>query len=316
MLQVFAQRSPEAVALTCHHDPNTIFYHHLLKDLYGSPNMYAHTSGCEQDRRSACLTIFGHVFPMHDFANAKYVILWGMNMLGANQGLWESRALLQAKKKGCKLVVVDPNFTETAQKADEWLPVKPGTDAALALAMCHSIIEENLHDAQFCDQYTEGFGGFRDHLRDKGYTPEWAADICGIDADTIKRIARDTPVGTGSLLDDLDFRRRIAKLEMRYRSVTLANMRTLAAAQLGHAPGAESSILKLVGTELYQEITELTMDALGQDVMGWFDSPEEALPAHSRYVASQFNYLRAVTIYGGSNEIQRNVIAKQILGLS
>ncbi len=182
---------PEAVALTCHHDPNTVFYHHLLKDLYGSPNMYAHTSGCEQDRRAACLTLFGHVFPMHDFANSRYVILWGMNMLGANQGLWESRALLEAKKRGCKLVVVDPNFTETAQKADEWLPVKPGTDAALALAMCHTIIDENLHDAKFCDQYTEGFGGFRDHLVEKGYTAEWAAEICGIDADTIKRIARE-----------------------------------------------------------------------------------------------------------------------------
>ena len=88
---------PEAVALTCHHDPNTVFYHHLLKDLYGSPNMYAHTSGCEQDRRSACLTLFGHVFPMHDFVNSKYVMLWGMNNLGANQGLWESRDLIEAQ---------------------------------------------------------------------------------------------------------------------------------------------------------------------------------------------------------------------------
>jgi len=132
----------------------------------------------------------------------------------------------------------------------------------------------------------------------------------------LKRIARDTPVGTGTLLDDAAFRRRIAKLEMRYRAVSMANMRTLAAAQLGHAPGAESSILKLVGTELYQEITELAMDALGHDALGWFDSPDEAMPSHSRYIASQWNYLRAVTIYGGSNEIQRNVIAKQILGLS
>lgn len=182
---------PEAVALTCHHDPNTVFYHHLLKDLYGSPNMYAHTSGCEQDRRAACLTLFGHVFPMHDFANSRYVMLWGMNMLGANQGLWESRALLEAKKKGCKLVVVDPNFTETAQKADEWIPIRPGTDGAMALAMCHVIIEENLHDAAFCDAYCEGFSGFRDHLREKGYTPEWATEICGIEAETIARLARE-----------------------------------------------------------------------------------------------------------------------------
>ena len=131
----------------------------------------------------------------------------------------------------------------------------------------------------------------------------------------VKRIARETPVGTGTLFDDPAFRRRIAKLEMRYRAVAMANLRTLAAAQLGRAPGAESSILKIVGTELYQEATELAMDAMGHDAIGWFDAPEAALPEHERYVASQFNYLRAATIYGGSNEIQKNIIAKQILRL-
>ena len=134
------------MAYTCHHDPNTVFFRHLLGDLYGSPNNYTHTSGCEQDRRAACLTLFGHVFPMHDFANSRYVILWGMNNLGANQGLWESRALIDAKKKGCKLVVVDPNFTETAQKANEWVPIRPGTDGAMALAMCRVIVDDELYD--------------------------------------------------------------------------------------------------------------------------------------------------------------------------
>jgi thiosulfate reductase/polysulfide reductase chain A len=182
---------PEAVAYTCHHDPNTVFFRHLLGDLYGSPNNYTHSSGCEQDRRAACLTLFGHVFPMHDFANSRYVILWGMNMLGANQGLWESRALIEAKKKGAKLVVVDPNFTETAQKANEWIPIRPGTDAAMALAMCNVIIEENLYDRDFVNRYCEGFNGFREHLRGKGYTPAWAETICGIKAETIARLARE-----------------------------------------------------------------------------------------------------------------------------
>ena len=185
------QYGPEAVALTCHHDPNTQFYRHLLGELYGSPNLYSHTSGCEQDRRSACLTLFGHVFPMHDFENSKYVMLWGMNNLGANQGLWESRALIEAKKKGCKLVVVDPNFTETAQKADEWVPINPGTDGALALAMCHSIISNRLYDQDFAASYCNGFDGFRDHLQEKGYTPEWAEPICGISKETIERLARE-----------------------------------------------------------------------------------------------------------------------------
>jgi alkylation response protein AidB-like acyl-CoA dehydrogenase len=131
----------------------------------------------------------------------------------------------------------------------------------------------------------------------------------------VKRIARETPLGTGTLFDDPAFRRRIARLEMRYRAVAMANLRTLAAAQLGRAPGAESSILKIVGTELYQEATELAMDAMGHDALGWFDAPERALPEHERWVASQFNYLRAATISGGSNEIQKNIIAKHILRL-
>jgi alkylation response protein AidB-like acyl-CoA dehydrogenase len=131
----------------------------------------------------------------------------------------------------------------------------------------------------------------------------------------IKRIARDTPVGKGTLWDDENFRRRLARMVARHRTVGMANLRTLAAAQLGHAPGAESSILKIVGTELQQEVTELAMDALGQGAMGWFDVPTEVLPEYQQWIHSQFNYLRASTIYGGSNEIQKNIIAKHILQL-
>ncbi|MAG33263.1 MAG: pimeloyl-CoA dehydrogenase large subunit [Deltaproteobacteria bacterium] len=130
-----------------------------------------------------------------------------------------------------------------------------------------------------------------------------------------KRIAQCTPVGHGKLFDDSAFRRRIAHKEMRLRVIEILNFRQLAAAQLGHAPGAESSVLKIVGTEMQQEATELCMDAMGHNAMGWLDSPEEALPSYQRAVASQWNYLRAATIYGGSNEIQKNIISKQMLRL-
>jgi alkylation response protein AidB-like acyl-CoA dehydrogenase len=86
-----------------------------------------------------------------------------------------------------------------------------------------------------------------------------------------------------------------------------------AAAQLGRAPGPESSIPKLVGTDVEQKSPNC-MDGMGCDALGWLDSPE-ALPEVERAVASLFNYLRAASIYGGSNEIQRNIIAKQILRL-
>jgi alkylation response protein AidB-like acyl-CoA dehydrogenase len=130
-----------------------------------------------------------------------------------------------------------------------------------------------------------------------------------------KKIAQRTAVGTGTLFDDSNFRRRIARKEMRLRAIEMLNLRTLAAAQLGHAPGAESSVLKIVGTEMQQEVTELCMDAMGQNAAGWLDSPEAALPSHQQAIASQFNYLRAATIYGGSNEIQKNIIAKHVLRL-
>jgi alkylation response protein AidB-like acyl-CoA dehydrogenase len=131
----------------------------------------------------------------------------------------------------------------------------------------------------------------------------------------IKQIAHDTPVGQGKLLDDPNFRRRIARIEMRLGALDMVMRRALADAQLGRAPGPESSIMKIIGTETYQEINELAMDALGSAAMGWIDSPEEAMRPQQRDVASQFNYNRAASIYGGSNEIQKNIIAKQILGL-
>jgi alkylation response protein AidB-like acyl-CoA dehydrogenase len=131
----------------------------------------------------------------------------------------------------------------------------------------------------------------------------------------IRRIAKDTRVGGKTLMDDPAFRRRLAKAEIRQRTVGMANLRTLADAQLGHAPGPESSILKIAGTEIQQEITELAMDAMGHNAMGWFDSPTEAMPEYQLWMASNFNYLRAATIYGGSNEIQKNIISKMILGL-
>jgi thiosulfate reductase/polysulfide reductase chain A len=189
--EIKEKHGPEAVVWTCHHDPNTVFARALLGDLYGTPNVYTHTSGCEQDRRAATLTMFGTPFPMHDFASARYVMLWGMNLFGANQGLFESRALAEAKARGCKLVVVDPLFTETAAKADEWIAIRPGGDGALALAMARVIVDENLFDADFVESACSGFEGFCEHLREHGYTPEWAEPITGIAARTIVRLASE-----------------------------------------------------------------------------------------------------------------------------
>jgi alkylation response protein AidB-like acyl-CoA dehydrogenase len=130
----------------------------------------------------------------------------------------------------------------------------------------------------------------------------------------IKRIARATRVGDGSLLDDPVFRAKIARLEVKLEALRMTNYRALAGAQGGHAPGPESSILKIRGSEINQQCFELAMEVMGHDSLEWFNEPG-TVPAIEQWVPSSFNYTRATTIYGGSNEIQRNIIAKLILGL-
>jgi alkylation response protein AidB-like acyl-CoA dehydrogenase len=129
-----------------------------------------------------------------------------------------------------------------------------------------------------------------------------------------KQIAARTRVADHALIDEPAFRRKLAQLEIRHRSLQMANWRALAGAQLGHAPGPESSFLKIRGAELVQQAYELALELMGHDALAWF--PESGVVMDiEESVASLFCYLRAATIYGGSNEIQRNIIAKHILGL-
>ncbi len=130
----------------------------------------------------------------------------------------------------------------------------------------------------------------------------------------LKRIAGHTKVGGKSLLDDAVFRGKIARLEIKLEALRMANYRALAGAQGGHAPGPESSILKIRGSEINQQCFELAMELMGHNSLEWFNEPG-TVPPIEQWVPSTFNYTRATTIYGGSNEIQRNIIAKLILGL-
>jgi alkylation response protein AidB-like acyl-CoA dehydrogenase len=130
----------------------------------------------------------------------------------------------------------------------------------------------------------------------------------------VKNIAKRTMLDGKPLLENTAFRTKIARLEVKLEALRIQNYRALAGAQLGHAPGPESSILKIRGSEIQQQCFELAMEVMGQNGLSWFNDGDLVSPLE-QWVASSFNYLRATTIYGGSNEIQRNVIAKMILGL-
>jgi len=138
----------------------------------------------------------------------------------------------------------------------------------------------------------------------------------------LKYIASQEQVDGAPLIEEPRFRDKIARLEIDLMALELTDMRVASAEGEGRAPGPEASILKIKGTEIQQALTELMMEAVGPYALPyipqqWGDNwigehvgPEYAGPLASRY----FNY-RKVTIYGGSNEIQRNIIAQHILGL-
>ncbi len=89
------------------------------------------------------------------FRHSRYIIAWAANIHGNNVHLWPFIA--EARRQGAKLVVIDPYRTRTAACADWYLPINPGTDAALALGMMHVIIDENLYDADYVQRHTVGF---------------------------------------------------------------------------------------------------------------------------------------------------------------
>src|ERR1700684_2174588 len=121
------------------------------------------------------------------FRHSKYIIAWASNIHGNNVHLWPFIA--EARRNGAKLVVIDPYRTRTAECADWYLPINPGTDAALALGMMHVIIGENLHDADYVAKYTLGFEQLREKVKE--YSPERVAQWTGISAEDIRKLARE-----------------------------------------------------------------------------------------------------------------------------
>jgi anaerobic selenocysteine-containing dehydrogenase len=124
------------------------------------------------------------------FAQARLILIWGSNTLTSNLHLWPF--VMEARKQGGRVIVIDPARTRTAQAADEWLPIRPGTDGALALALMHVIVAEQLHDLDYVTRYTLGFERLAERLLE--WPPERAAEITGVPAERIRQLARDYAV--------------------------------------------------------------------------------------------------------------------------
>ncbi len=188
---VIAEHGPEAIL--------PYSYGGTLGALNGASmdRRFFHRLGASQLERSICSTageeglksVLGIKLGTEpeQFAQSRYIIAWGANIHGNNVHLWPF--IEEARHKGAKLVVIDPYRTRTAKCADWYLPINPGTDAALALGLMNVIIAENLHDADYISRYTVGFDELK--ARAAEFPPEKVAHWTGVAADDIRKLARE-----------------------------------------------------------------------------------------------------------------------------
>jgi len=155
--------------------------------LFGTPNFFFHSNLCDVSRKASFKMVVGHDRPLIGAVEAKYILFFGWNPLSATKWSHLPRIITRGIENGAKMVVVDPYFSYTANKAQEWIPIRPGTDGAMALAMAHVIIKNRLYDEAFVRDWTVGFEQFTEYIVDK--TPTWAEEITSVPAKTIERIA-------------------------------------------------------------------------------------------------------------------------------
>lgn len=163
-----------------------------LANAFGSPNYCTESSTCFQAAALAWRSLYGNGICGPDMKNAKTLLVWSSNLYHSNTPM--SGTYQGLKKRGAKIIVVDPRHSVTAHDADIHLQLIPGTDGALALSMAQVIIEEGLYDKEFVENYVYGFEEYREYVQN--FVPEEAEKITGVPAAQVRLAAR-TYAGNG-----------------------------------------------------------------------------------------------------------------------
>lgn len=165
-----------------------------------------------------------------DLLNSRLIILWGVHPVSTIHSTNTMWYLAQAREAGARIIYIDPRYTSTATAVvDQWIPIIPGTDTAMAIAMAYVMIKENLHDQAFLDKYTVGFEQFQDYVLGTTdgvpKTPEWGEKITGIPAATIAQIAREyATTKPGALISGISAGRTAFGEQFHRATMTLAAM--------------------------------------------------------------------------------------------
>jgi anaerobic selenocysteine-containing dehydrogenase len=163
---------------------------HLYRfaNLLGTPNVLTAGHMCYVSRVASTLITCGNL-PICDYrGNPKCIVMWGCNPQWSNPDEYKGVDFWKAYKKGAKLICIDPRKGFVAKKADLWLQLRPGTDAALALGFHHVILEEELYDKEFVENYIHGWEAFKERVRE--YPLDRVQDITWVDKGLIRKAAR------------------------------------------------------------------------------------------------------------------------------
>ncbi|MGA2670236.1 MAG: molybdopterin-dependent oxidoreductase [Dehalococcoidia bacterium] len=187
--EIAAKYGPEAVACMGGTGINYCAWAYIRWcNLFGTPNYFNITKGCFQEQSLIETAMYGSDTAIQQPVPGvtKCMVVFGGNPYDSAQNMLAN--FTRAKNKGAKLIVIDPRFTKTAQMADLWLPIRPGTDVALAYGMLNIIIEEGLYDKEFVDKWCLGFDELRRCVRQ--YSPQIVEEITGIPHEKIVEAAR------------------------------------------------------------------------------------------------------------------------------
>jgi anaerobic selenocysteine-containing dehydrogenase len=159
---------------------------------YGTATYDGHTAICESAKWTAQELVWGKHYDVNDVARTNYILNFGCNFFETHTSHLplSQRALAAKADRGVKIVTFDVRLSNTAAKSDEWHPIRPGTDGAVMLAMCHVIMKNDLYDREFIETWTNTtVEELVNHL--ESYTPEWADEVSGVAAADIERIAEE-----------------------------------------------------------------------------------------------------------------------------
>lgn len=201
LAEIIDEHSARALGMTLGVPSFDRYWAYRFMHALGSPNVYGADGACEVSRLTGWEHSLGYS-PASDLAHTDCIMYLGRSIVDSST-MGAVDALNDARRRGAKIIVVDPRRSGSAALADRWLRVRPGCDLALLLGIAHVLIAENLYDHDFVARYTTGF----DELAQAAgaWTPEWAESMCDVPADDIRATARDLAAAAPAAVVDAGF---------------------------------------------------------------------------------------------------------------